>query len=186
MLKSSISPHAEKVGRIMKTDGGAHPPEFWAQVTAEHIAPISDDMTGQRRFAALALQGKIAAALEPHHTKVQADEATKLKADSAHAHNPPNPEEYLDEALQALQDAAKGTEWEAHLTFGKTKPAWLAAHEADVAAMGGDAKPLTPEQQSDLASWKRQQLIRQEIGTHFATAQHIAKSWHRDSMKGAN
>jgi hypothetical protein len=37
-------------GRIMKTDGGPHPADFWAQVTAEQICPIDEKMTGERRY----------------------------------------------------------------------------------------------------------------------------------------
>jgi hypothetical protein len=131
--------------RIMATDGGSHPPDVWAQVTAEHIAPVLPDMSGNQRKLALALQLKIADVLEPHHKRVQDDEKGRLTADTAHIMVPPDPEAYLDKAVADVVAAAAGSLWEAN--FQK------------------------PEFQS---------LIRLEIGTHFATAQHIEKSWHAD------
>ena len=62
----------------MVTNGGPHPPDFWAQATAEHIAPINPDMTGQRRRLALRLQAAIEDALLPHHAAVQEAEQSAL------------------------------------------------------------------------------------------------------------
>lgn len=179
-LKSSITPHIDKIGRVMVTNGGAHPPEFWAQVTAEQIAPINSGMTGKRLRAAQALQGAIADALEPHHEKVQA-EATEI-----------NPEPYLESVLDDIQNAAKGTEWESHFTFVKTKPAWLDDHLERVAEIGephldqavsdGLYEHLAPEQQSEKNRYLRYCFIRFEVGRHFATAQHIALQY----KQGAN
>lgn len=166
----------------MMTDNGAHPPEVWAQVTAEHIAPISDDMVGPRRAAAQALQAKIAEALLPHHTAVQNDERGKLKSDPKHHANPLNSKAYIAAALKAITGAAKGTEWEGQLTLTKTKPLWLDKYVEDVEAKGGENVPLNAVQEFELKNWKRQCLIAQEIETHFNTVQQIEKSWHRDRM----
>lgn len=144
-MASRVTPHVPGGARIMITDGGAHPPEFWAQVTAEHIAPISPDLTGHRRDAALRLQLEIQKALEPHHHKVQHHEKGKLAADPDHLMTDVDPEPHLEEAMADILAAAKGTEWEGHFA----KPEVLAA-------------------------------IRQEVGAHFATAQHIERSWHVD------
>ena len=174
----------------MITDGGPHPAEFWAQITAEHIAPIDKDMTGQRRQAALKLQMAIADALQPHHAKVQDNERSKCSADPAHHTHPVDPVKHgahahADEALKAVEAAAKGTEWEKHLTFGHGKPAWLDAYEAEVAKLGADNVPaLTDEQTVQLHSWQRQNIIHGELKRHFATAQHIERSWHGDRLAG--
>lgn len=141
----------------MITDGGPHPAEVWAQVTAEHIAPIGPDVTGHRRLAALALQANIATAIEQHHQSVMDVERSKLAADPNHIVAPVDPGAHLDAAVAAVQEAAKGTEWEDHFADpddGRTK----------------DGKVTN----------SRLALIRQEIGTHFATVQHIEKSWHAD------
>ena len=144
-LSSSISPCVAGAGRVMVTNGGPHPPDFWAQATAEHIAPINPDMTGQRRRLALRLQAAIEDALLPHHTTVQEAERSALSADAAHMLTPLDPEPHLDEAVAAVQAASKGTEWEAHF--------------------------LDPEVVAEM---------RQQIGIHFATAQHIERSWEAD------
>lgn len=182
-MNSRISAHIPNTGRVMSTDGGAHPPEFWAQVTAEHIAPINSNMTGKRLRAAQALQHKIADALEPHHTTVQ---------DKALDHHPAtlgleSAESYVDDAMDAIEAAAKGTEWEKHFTFVKTKPDWVDDHLASVAAVGeahvdkaiidGLHEPITPEQTAELRAWDRYNLIRKEIAIHFATAQDIAHQY---------
>lgn len=113
-LRSSITPHMPNVGRIMITNGGPHPAEFWAQVTAEQIAPISDTMTGSRRIAALQLQAKIQMALEPHHTKVQDSEHLSLTINPSYAVAPLTPETNADIAVRDVVAAARGTEWEKH------------------------------------------------------------------------
>lgn len=143
--KTRISPYQLGAGRVMITDGGPHPASAWAQVTAEHIAPIGPDVIGERRAAALKLQAAIMLAVTPHHIAVQEGERSKLAADANHIMKEPDPEPHLDGAVAAIQSAAKGTEWEAHF------------QDSAVAAM-----------------------IRQEVGSHFATVQHIEKSWHAD------
>jgi hypothetical protein len=144
-MVSRVSPYMPGGQRIMATDGGAHPPDVWAQVTAEQIAPVLPDMSGTQRKQALALQLKIADVLEPHHKRVQDDEKVKLTADTAHIMAPPDPTAYLAKAVADVVAAAVGSPWEANFQ-----------------------KP------------ELQDLIGREIGSHFATAQHIEKSWHAD------
>jgi len=143
--QTRISPYVPGRGRVMATDGGPHPAEAWAQVTAEQVAPVGPDVVGHRRIKALELQSKIATALETHHQGVQDAERSRLAADASHIMAAPDPTAHLDDAVAAIKAAAVGTEWEQH--FGD--PARLAA-------------------------------VRQVLGDHFATAQHIEKSWHAD------
>lgn len=152
-MTSRITPYTPNAVRIMITDGGPHPADFWAQVTAEHIAPIKEDMTGARHAAALRLQAKIAEALEPHHARVQENEKAKCTNDAAHHLLAVEPEVHAGaDANLAIADivaAAAGTEWEAHFKD--------AAVQAE---------------------------IREEVKRHFATAQHIERSWHADRLAG--
>jgi len=145
MQETTITPYQKGAGRIMITNGGPHPPESWAQVTAEHIAPIAVGLAGTRYVAAMKLQMAITEALTPHHQAVQHHEREKLAGDPAHVMTDLDPSAHLDVAMQAIIDAAAGTEWEAHFA------------QPDVQA-----------------------VIRQELGAHFATAQHIERSWHVD------
>ena len=147
--ETKVSPYQPGAGRIMITNYGTHPPESWAQVTAEHIAPISVGLTGPRYIAAMKLQMAITEALTPHHEAVQHHERAKLAESSDHLLTNLDPEPHLEGAIQAILAAAKGTDWEAHF-----------------------AKPEV------------QAVIRQEIGAHFATAQHIERSWHVDRNPG--
>jgi hypothetical protein len=114
--KSMLTPHFEDGGRLMITNGGPHPPDLWAQATAEHIAPLGNDLTGKRRIAAMALQAKIIEVLEPHYTAAQEAERDHLVADEDRLLSEMNPPEHVDAAVRAVCDAAKGTEWEAHFS----------------------------------------------------------------------
>jgi hypothetical protein len=178
---SFVTPHMPKVGRVMVTNHGTHPPELWAHVAAEQIAPISPDLTGARRRAAMALQTKIVEALEVHHGKVHADEAEKLAADPAHADAEPHSTPYLDAIMSDIQNAAAGTDWQDHFTFGRTKPTWLDAHLAEVDERGADhVAPLTLDQQKELQSWQRQELVRGEVARMVRSHQHVERQTHRD------
>ncbi len=140
-----VSQYQPQAGRIMATNGGPHPPDAWAHVTAQHIAPVDPNTTGTRHTAALKLQIAIAEALLPHHANVQAVERGKLQTINSHLATALNPEPHLNDAVLAIQEAAKGTPWEDHFK------------DPDVVAM-----------------------IRQEVGCHFASVQHIERSWHVD------
>lgn len=98
----------------MATDGGPHPPSAWAQITAEHIAPIGASVAGARRRAAVRLQLDLANALEEHYSKVQDIERLHLAANDAHVLTPLTPEKHLADALDALFIVAAGTEWHDH------------------------------------------------------------------------
>jgi hypothetical protein len=146
---TTVTPYSPLAGRIMVTNGGPHPPDAWAHVTAQHLAPVDPNTTGARHTAAVKLQVAIAEALLPHHTAVQALERGKLQTVSGHLLTQLNPEPHLDDAVKAIQDAAKGSLWEDHF------------HQPEIVS-----------------------LIRQELGCHFASVQHIERSWHVDRNPG--
>ena len=109
-LLSAPGPH----GRVMITNNGPHPPDVWAQASAEHICPIGPDVTGERRIAALVLQAAIQTALEKHHAQVMQDEKSKLVANPARMLEAVDGADYTNDAMAAIQVAAHGTDWEAH------------------------------------------------------------------------
>lgn len=102
---------------VMATDGGPHAPDKWAVVTAEHIVDI-DPMLQQRDsgryMAARRLQIAVAGALVPHHAKVQRHEQDHLKRSAERFSAELDASEHLDDAIAAIQAAARGTLWEAH------------------------------------------------------------------------
>lgn len=111
---TAVSAYQPQTGRIMATNGGPHPPDAWAHVTAQHIAPVDPNTTGARHTAALKLQIAIAEALLPHHTNVQAVERGKLQTINAHLATALDATPHLNDAILAVQAAAKGTPWEDH------------------------------------------------------------------------
>jgi hypothetical protein len=64
----------------MITEGGAHPPEKWADATAAQIVDIADHVTGEKRASAVKLQAAIIDVLIAHHTMVQDGERAAIKA----------------------------------------------------------------------------------------------------------
>ena len=129
-MATRISPYVAGQGRIMATDGGPHPADAWAQITAEHIAPIGKDVTGHRRLKALELQAKIALAVEPRHASAMESARDGLASSLDKIMEPPNPGVYTDTIVKAIQDAAVGTEWEEHFK----EPARVALIRQEVAS----------------------------------------------------
>lgn len=101
---------------ILKTDGGSHTPEQWAMATAMTVLPIDPKVVDSRLLAAQKLQVRIAEVLVPHHAHVQTTEQSELavKGDARLAEPPGHPD-VVDTAMAEIVDAAKGSEWEAHL-----------------------------------------------------------------------
>lgn len=104
------------MARIMITNGGAHPPEKWAMVTAERIFDIGGTVAGDRLIQAQKLQLAIAEVLMPHHEKVQSTERIKLDEDRQHILSPLNTEDYLDNIMNDIVKVSKGTPWQDHFT----------------------------------------------------------------------
>ena len=104
------------MARVLITNGGSHTADNWAIATAEMIVQIDPGMVGDRLLAAEKLKLTIAEALSPHHAKVQADERSKLDANSAYIMEPHEVEEYLDGVVKDVVNATKGSPWGAHYT----------------------------------------------------------------------
>ena len=206
MSDSRITAPTAGGARVMVTNNGHHSVDFEAQVTAEQIAPIHESVTGVRRFRAMELQGKIAMALIPHHQKVRDREADKLTEEGDRHLRPvaqAEPQQFLDDAMAAIQEAARGSEWEKQFTFDKKEPPWLpgwmesvASYDEkvkelcaaqDLPALAALEKPreLTPDEVTERDEWMRQCYIRFEVSRHFGTAQQALRSIHRDKLAAA-
>lgn len=101
---------------ILITDGGPHPPAKWANLTAERIFVISDDIAPERRSMALRLQAAIADALLPHHTSIQDDERGKLDERGLEhlATDHDGHHDCMEHVMSDIRAAAAGTPWAAH------------------------------------------------------------------------
>lgn len=113
---SSVSPYSSDSARVMITNGGPHPAELWAQVSAEHIAPVSNTLIGHRRAAALELQSKIAKVFEKHYQDIQEIEKQKLRESQAHVLTDLSHAPHIEQMIADIQAVAIGTEWEKHFT----------------------------------------------------------------------
>lgn len=102
------------MSKILITNGGAHPPEKWAMMTAEQIFDIGSTVAGDRLIQAQKFQLSIAELLMPHHEKVQGDERGKLAADAEHINSGHDVEKYLDQITKEIVALAKGSPWQAH------------------------------------------------------------------------
>lgn len=85
---------------ILKTDGGAHPPEKWAALTASMIAPI--DMSKDSAIQAMKLQAAIADVLLPHHTEHAHEERAALATDHDRYHANHDPMARAEAALEQI------------------------------------------------------------------------------------
>lgn len=102
--------------RVLATNGGPHPADKWAMVTAEHLLPLDPDIVGDKLLPAQKLQVAVAEALVAHHTKVQDGERVQLSSKGdARLAEPVGAADTVDQAYQDVVAAAKGTPWEDHV-----------------------------------------------------------------------
>lgn len=108
---------------IMKTDGGPHSAEKWAVVTAGQILQVASDSESLQAIEGRRLELKIIDILVDHHTEVQTEERGKLAEHGCgrlgheldcECHN-------LDDKVEQIANAAKGTAFEAHFAKPETK-----------------------------------------------------------------
>lgn len=101
--------------QTMSTDGGAHPPEKWALVTARQIFQIDPKVEGSRLLKAQAFQLQIAEIMAAHHGDHQANERMALKErGDDHLDAPHDPSDRAREALAQIVAAAQATPWADH------------------------------------------------------------------------
>lgn len=104
----------------MITNGGVHPPEKWAVVTANEIIQVATDATSQQAMDGRKLELRIIEILEKHHAKVQTHERGKIKE---HKHQRLvqvlDPTEHVPAALEEIIQASAGTSFEAYFAGKK-------------------------------------------------------------------
>ena len=126
---------------VLITNGGPHSPEKWAVATAEIIFDINPAMASDRLLQAKRLQLAIVEALIPHHAGVMDRERGHMagdkkqrnlrKSDDLHTDHQKEAGAEADEAIAAIQAAAKGTPWEGHCSEPERVAAWrniIASH----------------------------------------------------------
>lgn len=100
---------------VLTTDFGPHPPEAWAQVTAERLLPDDSPAARTHISTLLRLRAAFMDILTKHHGDAQNHEREQLAADDAHFEKDHHGPCDFDGLLSELRDAVKGTPWEAHL-----------------------------------------------------------------------
>ncbi len=99
---------------VMRTNGGPHPADKWAEATASHIIEIADHVAGEKRGAGIKLQAAIIDILEADHAAVATGEHAKVHASHDHLQTPLDASQHvgMDTTVRAIIAAAKGTPWE--------------------------------------------------------------------------
>lgn len=202
--QTRVTPHMPGAPRLMVTDHGTHPADAWAQVTAEHIAPLGPS----RRTSAMVMQAKIAEVLVPHHEAIAGSEREQLAADPSRLTAAFDTGATVDAALGDIEAAAAGTEWEGHFrrdiapALVEIRSLFAASPWPDLVSVPGDADAITAalaETEATLtaeteAVWtdfsvriteplrtiQRAALLRRELSIHFASSQLHERSWHAD------
>lgn len=136
---------------IMVTNGGPHPPDYWAETTANQIVTFdTTDPSSPRVQAGRALVKKIEAVLTAHHeTNINGERAALKEHGHARLMHANKADEHIDCSLDDIVGevvaAADGTEFAAHFARSDVKV-----------------------------------YLRTLIGSHFQSAQRIERSWHAD------
>lgn len=146
--------------RLMITDGGPHPADKWASITAAEICDLiqvdeksASETAAKARIAKEKLRVDLAQALLGHHHSVQQNERTMIEkhghARLSHSLDPrDHVPQTLTEALDAVLKCMEGTPFSEHFSQEKNKAAVLGI-----------------------------------LGSHFATTMHIERHWHADGKK---
>ncbi len=102
--------------KILITDGGPHPAEKWAVITAGAIIDVAESARGKpSAIEGRKLELKIIDILEGHHAKVQEHERGAIKKHGvARLEHPIDPTEHLDTPFDEIVAAAKGTMFESY------------------------------------------------------------------------
>lgn len=161
-MGSRVSPNVGTGGRIMITDGGPHPPEFWAQVMAEEIMDLAQsgltpwnipdepqtpvrNADPMRSSQALRLQAGLLEALTPHFDGCITAEREKLQEDMAHLLSELGAPEHAANSVKSVHQTLDGSLWHGH----------FAAEDAE-------------------------RFLYEYLHRNLRSAQHIERSWHVD------
>lgn len=155
---------------IMVTNGGPHPADKWAEITANQIVDTilidanTDDISDEAAAARAAkrkLRNELFEIFNSHHDGVQKSErvscAKHKKVEHAekhadHSQTPIDPCQHVDSIISDVMTAFAKTPWAAHL-----------------------AQPQVID------------LVKQIIGQHTVDVMHLERRWHHDRLvaKGA-
>ena len=108
---------------ILITDDGPHPPEAWAEVTANEIIRIGSQSPEALLREADAFKAKLIEILTVHHGRVQAGERGAIQ-EHGHARlgHDIEPMQHVDEdPVQEIVNAAKGTSFAGHFAKEETQ-----------------------------------------------------------------
>jgi hypothetical protein len=109
-------------------NGGVHPPEKWAAVTAGRLIEIAEGAEGGLVAEAKALKARFVEILTAHHGKAQQTARDSIVEGAAHCHCNAK----SGRALGALIGAATGTSFEAHFARPEVQAAARDAIRADM------------------------------------------------------
>lgn len=103
-------------GVLITHNSTHHPPETWAVTTAGQIVSVDNDTAPEKKIPGLALQAKIAEALQPFYQKVMDAEHAAIQASKARVHaGYEDVHNFIDEGMQAVKQAATGSPFEQEL-----------------------------------------------------------------------
>ena len=106
----------------MKTNGGAHPADYYAGVAAAEIVSIEADKEGADVVQGRKLENEIIDILEAAHDKLLAAEQDACEDDHDHVLSELNPYEHgLDEVVGQILEAGKRSKWASHFSSKATE-----------------------------------------------------------------
>lgn len=151
---------------VLKTDGGPHPAEKWARMTAwmlsNHLIDVDENAASPRavaiREARDVLNQKLYALLKDHHAEVQGGERGKIKEVGS---------ERLSHPLRQSEEARDAAVSE-HVDV-----------DALVDAVVQEAK-VHPEVFAHYAKDETRDAIKQQLHRDFASVMDVERGWHAD------
>lgn len=153
---------------VLKTDGGPHPAEKWARMTAwmlsNHLIDVDENASSPRavaiREARDELNQRLYKVLKEHHAKVQNGERAKLKSVGAAR---------LSAPLRQSEEA-RGAAVAEHVDV-----------DALVDAVVAEAK-VHPEVFAHYSKDETKDAIRQQLLRDFASVMDVEHGWHADGF----
>jgi hypothetical protein len=106
---------------VLITDGGVHPPETWAEVTANQIIDISRTAKGALLEEAEGFRSRIVQALVGYHRLVQEYEREQLSKDDRHMLSKLDPTPHIDDPVEDIVRLGRGTSFAQHLAKPETQ-----------------------------------------------------------------
>jgi len=107
---------------IMKTDGGPHPADKWAQATASQIIDIGSESPAVLLKEARDFEAKIVSIMTAFHTTAQANEQAQLAANASHSATPLTVDtDAVQAAVSQIVAASVGTTFAAHFSLPATQ-----------------------------------------------------------------